>query len=98
MDGLNQTETGTTLQKDLRIMEKMKVKKNLMATQTVQLIRKTVCQLREMMMKMIDMVADEALVVEELHQAQGQLRDERHLEERQEGLTTVLRCKQVEVF
>jgi hypothetical protein len=30
-----------------------------------------------MMMKMIDMVADEALVVEELHQAQGQLRDER---------------------
>ena len=76
MDGLNQTETGTTLQKDLRIMEKMKVKKNLMATQTVQLIHKTVCQFREMMMKMIDMVADEALVVA-LHQAQDQLRDER---------------------
>ena len=69
VDGLNQIETGTILQKVLRIMEKAKVKKNLMMLQIVQLTHKTDSQFREMMMKMIDMVADEALVVEELHQA-----------------------------
>ena len=85
VDGSNQIETGTILQKVLRIMEKVKAKKkNLMMLQMIQLTHKTDSQFREMMMKMIDMVADEALVVEELHQAQGQLRDERHLEERQE--------------
>ena len=76
VDGSNQIETGTILQKVLRIMEKAKVKKNLMMLQIVQLTHKTDSQFREMMMNMIDMVADEALVVA-LHRAQGQLRDER---------------------
>ena len=79
VDGSNQIETGTILQKVLRIMEKAKAKKkNPMMLQMIQLTHKTDSQFQEMMMmmSMIDMVAEEALVVV-LHRAQEQLRDER---------------------
>jgi hypothetical protein len=78
---------------------KVKAKKNQMVMQTVPWIPKTDVQFHGMMAAIVaDMV--EALV--DLHQVRGLLRHEnerhgakKHLKQRQEGLSRVLRCAKI---